>query len=317
MWRNRLEKRRTGRYASGALRGNIGDMAVGFAGLGLMGHPMAANLVRAGVDLITYNRSRAPLDDLAKLGARPVDTPAALFAACDTILLMLADDAAVDFVLGRGGPEFRPRMEGRLIINMGTHAPAYSSKLAADIRQVGGEFVEAPVSGSRGPAVAGELVVMMAGEDRAVERAWPLLAPLCRSVLVTGQVPSALAMKLAVNLYLIASVAALAEATNVARAFGLDLNQFQQVIASGPLGSDVARAKLDKMISGQFAPQATIRDVCKNAALVEEAANGAEAPAPLLRQSRALFDMALAGGAGALDMAAVIDVLAATAMERS
>ncbi len=276
-----------------------------------MGRPMATNLVSAGVDLVVYNRSSAPLAALAKLGARPAAAPSDLFAACETVVLMLADDAAVDSVLGRGGPEFRSRVEGRLIINMGTHAPAYSRQLAADISEAGAAFVEAPVSGSRAPAETGELVVMMAGDESVVERARPVLQPLYRSALYTGPVPSALTMKLAVNLYLIASVAALAEATGLAIASGLDLRQFQRVIASGPLASEVVKTKLSKMISRQFAPEATILDVCKNAALVNEAASAAEVPAQLLTQSRALFEAALATGAGALDMAAVIEVLAA------
>src|SRR6218665_1860650 len=132
-------------------------MRIGFAGLGLMGKPMAANLCRAGVALTAYNRSPGPRAELAELGAATVDTPDALFAACDTIILMLVDDAATDAVLGRGGPDFAARAAGRLIVNMGTHGPSYSRALEADIRAAGGSFVEAPVSGSRLPADAGPL----------------------------------------------------------------------------------------------------------------------------------------------------------------
>jgi len=119
-------------------------------------------------------------------------------------------------------------------------------------------------------------------------------------------VPSALSMKLAVNLYLIASVAALAEAASLARALDLAPEDFQQVIASGPLASKVALSKLDKMTRRDFAPQAAIHDVCKNAALVAEAATGTDGTYPLLSQSRRLFETVLAAGGGRLDMAAVI-----------
>ena len=279
---------------------------LGFAGLGLMGRPMAANLCRAGADIAVYNRSTAPREELRAFGARAVDDPGDLFALCDTVILMLADDPAVDFVLDRGGPGFRRRVAGHLVINMGTHAPAWSRRLEADIRAAGGAVVEAPVSGSRLPAESGDLVAMLAGEAEPVERALALLGPMCRESIVVGTVPSAMAMKLAVNLYLIASVAALAEAVDLARRLGLDLDLLNRIVRSGPMASPVATAKLDMMVSGRFPPQAAIRDVCKNAALVAAAATGAGAEAALLGESRRRFEAALAAGKGELDMAAVI-----------
>jgi len=271
-----------------------------------MGAPMAANLCRARSDIAVYNRSAAPRQSFSALGARVVVDPEALFALCDTVILMLADDMATDFVVDRNGPGFRRRVAGRLVINMGTHSPTYSLGLEADIRSAGGAFVEAPVSGSRFPAETGELVAMLAGDTDAVERARPLLEPMCREAIVIGAVPCAMVMKLAVNLYLIATVAALAEAANLARRLGLDLDLFRRILESGPLASRVSTAKLDKMVSGQFSPQAAIRDVCKNAALVAEAASEAGAEAALLGESRRLFDTAFAAGNGELDMAAVV-----------
>jgi 3-hydroxyisobutyrate dehydrogenase len=284
-------------------------MRLGFAGLGLMGAPMAANLLRAGHKLAVYNRSDTRRLMLAELGAEPHSDPAGFFSACDTVILMLADDEATDRVLGRDSPEFACRVRGRLIVNMGTHAPAWSKALEGDVVAAGGRFVEAPVSGSRGPAEAGSLVAMIAGEAGAVETVRPLLAPLCREVVATGAVPSAMACKMAVNLYLIASVAALAEAAALAAALGLDGSILERVIGSGPLGSDVSRAKLAKMVNGDFAPHAAIRDVCKNAALVARAAASAGLEAPSLALSRRFYDAVLAGGGGELDMAAVISAV--------
>lgn len=283
-------------------------MALGFAGLGLMGRPMAFNLLRAGHALTVYNRSPEPLALLHSHGARIAADVDELFAASDIVILMLADDAAVDAVLGRGADAFAARVRGRLVINMGTHRPAYSERLEEEIRAAGGSFVEAPVSGSRGPAEAGTLVAIVAGEEEAVARAAPILAAMCREIVPLGAVPSAMAMKMAVNLYLVASVAALAEAANLAKSLGLDLARFRAVVEKGQLGSAVAAAKLAKMAGGDFSPQARIRDVCKNAALVAGAADDAASPAPLLAESRRLFDRALDRGAADLDMAAVVTV---------
>lgn len=148
---------------------------------------------------------------------------------------------------------------------------------------------------------------MLAGDVEAVERARPLLQPMCREVHSIGAIPSAMSMKLAINLYLIATVASLAEAANLAQALNLDLELFHGLIRTGPLCSDVAMAKLDKIVRRDFAPQAAIQDVCKNAALVAEAAAVAGAHAPLLGDSRRLFEEALQNGSGGLDMAAVFE----------
>jgi 3-hydroxyisobutyrate dehydrogenase len=281
-------------------------MKLGFAGLGLMGLPMASNLVRAGFPLSAYNRSRGARERLEQLGARTFGNPTEFFEACDTVILMLADDQATDEVLGRGTIEFSPRVRGKLIVNMGTHAPAWSKALEAELLAAGARFVEAPVSGSRSPAEAGKLVAMLAGDRRGIEELRPMLTHLCRETVTTGAVPSAMACKISVNLYLIASVAALAEATALARKLGLEMAVFAQVIGQGLLGSDVVRAKLPKMISRDFAAEASIWDVCKNAGLVADTAATAKIDAQVLGSARELFDSVLDSGGAKLDMAAVI-----------
>jgi 3-hydroxyisobutyrate dehydrogenase len=271
-----------------------------------MGAPMAARLCAAGVAPMVYNRSPGPADALRALGASVADTSAQLFASCDAIILMLADDAAVDAVLARREASFAARAQGRLIINMGTHSPGFSLALSNDIVAAGGSFVEAPVSGSRGPAESGALVAMLAGEANAIAQARTLLGSMCSTMVDAGAVPTALAMKLAVNLYLIASVTALAEAAHLARLSNVSLTQFSEVIGSGPLGSSVARAKLDKIARGDFAPQAAIADVVKNARLVEALAAEVSAQTPLLKESRMRFETVAASGLGGLDMAAIL-----------
>ena len=188
-------------------------MTVGFLGLGVMGEPKAANLARAGTDLIVWSRSpRRP----APPGAHRAADPAEVFAAADVVIVMLAGAAAIDEVLRRGTPAFAALVAGRLLVPMGTTAPEYSAGLAADVRAAGGRYVEAPVSGSRGPAEAGQLVAMLAGDPADVDRVRPLLAPLCRETFDCGPPPGALLMKLAVNTFLISTVTGLAEAFHFA-----------------------------------------------------------------------------------------------------
>src|SRR4051794_18634041 len=189
---------------------------VGFVGLGLMGTPMASNLARAGTPLLVWNRTGARCEFLRALGARVAATPAEVFRDADVVILMLASAEAIDQVLERGASSFTAMVDGRTIVHMGTTAPAYSAALAADVAAGGGRYVEAPVSGSRSPAEAGQLVAMLAGDDDALDVVEPLLAPMCRQTVRCGAAPSALLMKLAVNIFLITTVTGLAEAHHFA-----------------------------------------------------------------------------------------------------
>jgi 3-hydroxyisobutyrate dehydrogenase len=284
---------------------------VGFLGLGLMGEPMAANLLQAGTPLVVWNRTAARTAPLAAAGARVAASPAEVFARAPVVLAMLAHEAATDATLGRGTPAFAAAVRGRTLVQMGTTAPGYSRGLGADVRAAGGRYVEAPVSGSRGPAAAGELVAMLAGDPDAVAEVRPLLAPMCRQTVECGPVPGALTMKLAVNLYLITMVTGLAEAAHFAAAHGLDLDTFRAVLDAGPMASVVSRGKLAKLLSDDLSPQAAVLDVLTNNRLVADAARAAGVATPLLDQSHALFGEAVAAGHGGEDMIAVIRAIEA------
>jgi len=142
---------------------------VGFIGLGVMGQPMALNLARAGTALVVWNRTAARAEPLRAVGAEVASSPAEVFERAHVVFLMLADEAATDRALGRRTPDFAVRVTGRTVVHMGTTSPEYSRELEADVRAAGGRYTEAPVSGSRVPAEAGQLVAMLAGEPGATE----------------------------------------------------------------------------------------------------------------------------------------------------
>ncbi|MFC7613448.1 NAD(P)-dependent oxidoreductase [Actinokineospora soli] len=190
---------------------------VGFIGLGIMGTPMARNLARAGTPLVVWNRTADKCAPVVEAGAVQAADAAEVFAKAEVVVLMLADEAATDAVLSRGTPEFAERVRGRVVVQMGTLSAEYSRLLDADIAAAGGEYVEAPVSGSRGPAEDGTLIAMVAGD---VERVRHVLAPMCSRVVDCGEPPGALLMKFAVNLYLITMVTGLAEAFRFAERRG-------------------------------------------------------------------------------------------------
>lgn len=284
---------------------------IGFIGLGTMGQLMALNLVKAGKSVIVWNRSANKCEPLRTVGAGVASDSAAVFSQTGTVILMLADETAVDAVLARGTADFAVRVRGHTIVHMGTVSPDYSQRLEADIRAAGGRYVEAPVSGSRKPAEAGQLVAMLAGEPTAVEAVRPFLAPLCHQTVPCGVVPNALLMKLATNAFLLPMIAALAEAFHLADRFGLDREQFASVIGGGQLASPISRVKAQKLAARDFAVQASVSDALKNNRLATEAARAAKASSPLLDLAEELYAETLTMGLGQADLVAVLRAIEA------
>ncbi len=274
----------------------VSGMTVGFIGLGVMGRPMAANLAAAGTDLIVW--SRTDRGD-TPAGATRAAGPDEVFDRAGTVFLMLATEQAVDAVLPAALP-------GKLVVHMGTTSPEYSAGLGARVEAAGGRYVEAPVSGSRGPARAGELIAMIAGDPEDLSRVRPLLAPMCRQVVDCGAVPGALLMKLAVNTFLISMVTGLAEAFHFAEGHGLDAGLLRQVLDAGPMASAVSRGKAGKLVDADFEVQAAIHDVLKNNELIVAAARRRGIASPLLDTCRDLYASAAARGHAEADMAAVV-----------
>lgn len=293
------------------------ENVIGFVGLGIMGQPMAANLVRAGVPLLVWNRTADRCAPLAAAGARVAASPAEVFATAEVVVLMLADEAAVDAVLGRGTPAFADQVAGRALVHMGTVSAEYSRALEADVLAAGGAYAEAPVSGSRGPAEAGDLVAMLAGQPPTVDRVRPLLAPMCREVFDCGPVPSALLMKFAVNTFLITTVTGLAESFCFADRNNLDLSLLARVLDAGPMASAVSRVKARKLVENDLSAQAAIPDVLKNNRLIVEAAHRAGLAPPLLEVCHDLYAETLALGHDGSDMAAVARAIAARTVAAS
>lgn len=281
---------------------------VGFVGLGIMGRPMALRLVAAGTPLVVWNRSADALRSLTDAGARPAASVADVFAACDTVIVMLRNADAVDDVLRDGDPAgpVAPFVAGRTVVNMGTVAPEASARIARDVEAAGGTYVEAPVSGSRRPAEQGELVAMIAGTPAAVAAVTPLLAPMCARVVPCGAVPGGLTMKLAVNVFLIATVTGLAETFHFADMHGLDRETLRDVLDSGQMSSPISRVKTAKLVADDLTPQAAISDVLMNAALIRDAARAADIAVPLTDAGRDLYAEAVDRGEGGLDMVGVV-----------
>lgn len=197
-------------------------MKIGLAGLGKMGTAMAMRLISVGHAVMVWNRSADKAEPLIAAGATLAESPAALVAANDIIITMLANETALDAVYNGPSGLLSGNPAGKLFIEMSTERPPVQVALAAKVRASGAAFVECPVGGSIGPARDGKLIGLMGAEPADAERARPVLEQLCRRLEFCGPVGAGSTMKLAINLPLMVAWQSYGEAFAICRDVGFD-----------------------------------------------------------------------------------------------
>ncbi|MFF2346035.1 NAD(P)-dependent oxidoreductase [Pseudarthrobacter sp. NPDC058119] len=281
-------------------------LKVAVLGTGIMGAAMARNLLRAGHDVSVWNRDAAKTEPLAADGARSAADPADAVESADVVLTMLYDAAAVEEVMRAAAHGIRPGMAWVQSTTVGVQDVPGLAKLAAEL---GLDLVEAPVSGTRAPAEAGQLLVLAAGPDAVRQRVAPVLDAIGARAIWTGQDPaegSATRLKLVVNSWVIAASNAAGEVVALAGALGVDPQQFLDVIDGGGLDLPYLRTKMGLIQDDGLEPASFAVDTArKDAHLIVDAAaeqglklDGAEAFAARLdrvaEQGRTKQDMAAA-----------------------
>lgn len=220
---------------------------VALIGLGTMGSGMAGQLLKAGFPLAVYNRSRERAAAVVKGGARLASSPRAASEDADVIVSMVADDPASRGVwLGDQGA-LRGARRGTVAVECSTLSPAWVRELAAAAAAQDCEFLDAPVTGSRTQAAAGQLLFLVGGDPAALERARPVLIAMSRDILHLGAVGSGALMKLINNFLCGVQAAALAEALAVIERSGLDREKALGILSSGAPGSPLVKAVSARM----------------------------------------------------------------------
>ena len=269
-----------------------------------MGTPMALRLSRKYA-LTAWNRSPTKYDTLRKAGAQIAQSPSEVAKSSDVIFTMLFNEKAFDDIWT---PSFDSALKGKVLVNTSSVSVEYSHRLANKVTAAGGEFIEMPVSGSKVPAEQGTLVGMLAGDSSLAQRIQPLFEPITASTIYCGGIGMGLKTKYAVNSYLITLTAGLAEAANLAKAQGLDLEAFGKVLEAGPTCSPYMNLKMDKILQENWAPQAAIKDCYNSTLLIQEAAKKAGTAVPLLALCSTSYAQAVQAGLGEEDMIAVAKV---------
>jgi 2-hydroxy-3-oxopropionate reductase len=289
---------------------------IGFIGLGIMGKPMAGNLLAAGYELTVHNRSRGPADELAARGAIPAGSPSEVAASSDVVITMLPDSPDVEaVVLGRDGIAAGIR-EGALYVDMSTIGPAVSRRIAAVLSERDVEAVDAPVSGGEPAAREGNLSIMAGGSDEAVERARPIFDVLGKATTHIGPAGSGQVAKAANQVVVALTIQAVAEALTLARKAGADPARVRAALLGGFAQSRILDLHGLRMLDGSYEPGFKLRLHRKDLAIALQLGREEHAPLFATAQAAELMDALLAGGAGDRDhsvMATLYEQLAGIA----
>jgi 3-hydroxyisobutyrate dehydrogenase len=224
-------------------------MQIGVAGLGAMGSAIAARLLEVGHQVTVWNRTAAKTKPLADAGAKLAASPTALAAACEAVITILTDSAAIDAVYNGPSGLLAGDVTGKLFIEMSTVPPSVEIALAPKVQAKGAVFVECPVGGSTAPARQGKLLGLMGAEPAAAARAKPILEQLCRKVEHCGPVGAGSSMKLAINLPLMVAWQAYGEAFAIARDVGWEPKRLVDLFAESNGANNALKMRADMIVA--------------------------------------------------------------------
>lgn len=282
-------------------------MKVGFIGLGNMGLGMSRNLVKAGHDLVVYNRTRSRTEELQRLGAKIADTPAAAAAGAEVLITMLADDRAVQDVIFEPGRAIESLPAGAVHISMSTISVALSRRLAKAHAEKHQHYVAAPVFGRPDAAAAAKLFIVAAGPTEQIERCRSLFTAMGQRLFVINEdAPAATLIKLSGNFLITTVIESLAEAFALMRKSGVDPHKFLEVLTESLFSAPVYKNYGAMIAADRFEPVGFKMPLgFKDNRLVLAAAEEASVPMPMASLVHDRFVAAMAQGLENADWSAI------------
>lgn len=280
-------------------------MKVGFIGLGVMGRPMAKNLINAGYEVYVYDVVEAAVKELATAGAVPCASVKDVCANCRDIITMVPNGPQVRSVVMDKDGIFDTAEEGTLLIDMSSIAPGVSKELHAELAKKGIHMVDAPVSGGEPKAVDGTLAIMVGGSQEDFDRALPLFKVMGASYNLIGDIGSGNTCKLANQVIVAVNIAALSEGMMLAKMAGADPEKVFEGIRGGLAGSTVMNAKAPMILDGNFKPGFRIDLHIKDLNNALETGETFHAPLPLTQMIQDVLKKLSADGNGACDHSAI------------
>ena len=285
------------------------SQSIGFIGLGIMGQPMALNLVKAGFQVSVFNRTRDKAALLEKAGARVASSPADAARDADFVMSIVSDSAASEEVmLGKEGV-LQTVKPGAIVIDSATISPVVSRKLACHAAGKQASFLDAPVTGSKHGAEKGELTFMVGGEREVFERAMPLLKVLGKKHIYCGAHGTGLSAKLAQNVIQSTMVEIFCEGFVLATKAGVKPETMFEIVQSSMARAALTDFKAPFIFKGDFTPYFPLKWMHKDVTLAMEAAFAQGVPMPATAAVKEVYAAAKAQGHGDLDYVAVITFL--------
>jgi len=282
---------------------------IGFVGLGIMGGRMAANLARAGHELVVFNRTRERAEAwIAEHGGTLAPTPAAVGAQVEVVITMVVDGDQVEHVLLGPDGVAGGAAPGVLCVDMSTIAPAQTRAIGAALAERGPRFVDAPVTGSSPKAEDGTLTIMVGGAEEDVARARPLFEVMGEVVVHVGPLGQGQVVKLINNAVAAANASTLAQALIVGRATGVDLDALVEVMAAGSGASTMLALKAGPMRAHDYATLFKLEHMLKDVRLCLEEGQAAGVPFPAAAAAREALTAGMGRGLADADFAAIVEV---------
>ena len=285
-----------------------GRTRVGFVGLGLMGLPMARNVLKAGYQLTVWNRTAAKAAPLVAEGAHQAGGPAEVAQRSDVVVTIVTDSPDVEAVVGGEGGVLSGAAAGSVWIDMSTISPEVTRRLGAAAGEKGVACLDAPVSGGPPGAEAGTLSIMVGGEQDVFDACLPLLHAMGRTVVRTGDLGAGQVTKACNQVVIAATLAGIAEALVLGAKAGVDPSLIRQALMGGYAGSRLLEVHGERMIQHAFAPGFFVKLHDKDLHIVIDMARSLGVAAPVTALAAQHFNALVADGDGELDNSAMLKV---------
>jgi 2-hydroxy-3-oxopropionate reductase len=280
-------------------------MTIGFIGLGIMGRPMAKNLIKAGYKLTVYDKF-APFDDLVDVGADGVSSNREVALKSDVIITMLPNSPHVkEAILGEGGV-IEGISSGKIVVDMSSIAPQASQEIGAALKTKGVAFLDAPVSGGEPKAIDGTLAIMVGGDQKIFDTVKPILEKMGSSVVLVGDTGAGNVTKLANQIIVALNIAAVSEAFVLATKAGVDPLKVFDAIKGGLAGSTVMNAKTPMILDGNFKPGFRIELHIKDLQNALDTGHNLNVPLPLTANVMETLQALKMDGMAANDHSAIV-----------
>ncbi|WP_212505824.1 2-hydroxy-3-oxopropionate reductase [Anaerotalea alkaliphila] len=281
-------------------------MKIGLIGLGIMGKPMAKNLVKAGYDLVVRDINQPAVDELVALGASSAESNAAVAAQVDIVITMLPNSPHVkEVLLGQNGV-IEGAKPGTVVIDMSSIAPLSSREFYAALEAKGVDMLDAPVSGGEPKAIDGTMSVMVGGKKEIFDRCYDVMKSMAGSVVYVGEIGAGNIAKLCNQVVVAINISAVAEALTLAQKAGVSPDLVYQAIRGGLAGSTVMDAKAPMMMDRNFNPGFRIDLHIKDLNNVMETSHGVGVPMPITAQVMEMMQTIKLDGCGVEDHSSLV-----------